>query len=155
MPKKHVDKDNSAMAYLQMMRRFMRVSSEWSHAAAELLGVSAADLIAGTYLADRGPMTAGRLAKAMGITTGAMTIAIDRLVRAGFAVRESHPGDRRKVIIKPVKLPLKLLSLRESIANQLQAIFSGYTEPELLKMIGITQRIIGVFEKEIFQLKRI
>jgi len=154
MPLKSTHKPDSASAYMQMMRKSMRLSAEWVTVAAESLGVNSTDLIAGSYLAENGPMTAGELAKVMGITTGAMTIAIDRLERAGFAMRESDANDRRKVIIKPKKLPAKLLAMQESIAKEVHAICSGYSDAELMRMTAMMQDVMNVFEKEIFRLKR-
>jgi DNA-binding MarR family transcriptional regulator len=143
-----------ASAYMQMMRKFMRLSTEWVSVAAASLGVNATDLIAGSYLAENGAMTAGELAQVMGMTTGAMTIAIDRLERAGFAIRENDPNDRRKVIIKPKKLPAKLLAMQESIAKEIHTIFSGYSDAELIRMTDMTRDVMAVFEKKIFLLKR-
>ncbi len=143
-----------AIAYMQMMRKFMRLSTEWINVAAESLGVNSTDLIAGSYLSENGSMTAGELAKVMGITTGAMTIAIDRLERAGFATRENDPVDRRKVIIKPKQLPAKLLTMQESIARELHSIFASYSDDELLRMTTLAREVMLVFEKEIFLLKR-
>jgi len=154
MPLKSAPKLDSASAYMQMMRKSMRLSAEWVTVAAESLGVNSTDLIAGSYLAENGPMTAGELAKVMGITTGAMTIAIDRLERAGFAMRESDANDRRKVIIKPKKLPAKLLAMQESITKEVHAICSGYSDAELMRMTAMMQDVMNVFEKEIFRLKR-
>jgi DNA-binding MarR family transcriptional regulator len=142
-----------SLAYMQTMRKFMRLSTEWVNVAAESLGVHSSDLIAGSYLSEMGPMTAGELAREMGITTGAMTAAIDRLERAGFATRENDPNDRRKVIIKPKKLPLKLLAMRGSIQNEIDAIFSRYSDKDLARMTAITRDIITVFEKEISHFK--
>ena len=49
---------------------------------------------------DRGKrVTAGQLATESGLTTGAVTIVIDRLEAAGYAQRERDPDDRRKVWI--------------------------------------------------------
>jgi DNA-binding MarR family transcriptional regulator len=45
-------------------------------------------------------MTAGRLADETGLSTGAMTTALDRLERAGYARRVRDPGDRRRVCIE-------------------------------------------------------
>ena len=42
-------------------------------------------------------MTAGQLATASGLTTGAITAVIDRLERAGYVRRERDAVDRRKV----------------------------------------------------------
>jgi DNA-binding MarR family transcriptional regulator len=154
MAKKQTSPTDPALAYMQMLRKLMRLSTEWVNVASESLGVNSTDLIAGSYLADNGPMTAGELAKVMGITTGAMTVAIDRLERAGFAVRENDPHDRRKVIIKPHKLPVELLAMRESIAKEIHAIFSHYSDRELIRMTEATRDIIAVFEKEIFHFKK-
>ena len=44
-------------------------------------------------------MTAGRLAKDLGLTSGAVTFLVDRLERAGHITRERHPTDRRKVVL--------------------------------------------------------
>lgn len=45
------------------------------------------------------PMTAGRLAAELGLTTGTVTTLLDRLERAGHVRRERDPGDRRRVIV--------------------------------------------------------
>jgi DNA-binding MarR family transcriptional regulator len=154
MMNKEVAQPNASAAYMQTMRNFMRLSTEWVTVAAESLGVNSTDLIAGSYLAENGPMTAGELAKVMGITTGAMTVAIDRLQRAGFAVRENDPNDRRKVVIKPKQLPAKLLAMQETIAKETHTILSAYSDAELTRMTAMTADIMAVFEKQIFHLKR-
>src|SRR5579863_8641897 len=46
--------------------------------------------------------TAGDLALATGLTTGAVTGVIDRLEQRGFVRREAHPTDRRKVRIRVI-----------------------------------------------------
>lgn len=46
-------------------------------------------------------LTAGRLAEITGLSTSAVTAAVDRLEKRGFVERARDPHDRRKVIIKP------------------------------------------------------
>src|SRR5690349_1487298 len=46
------------------------------------------------------PLTAGKLADATGLTTGAITGVLDRLERAGFIRREKDENDRRQVLIR-------------------------------------------------------
>jgi DNA-binding MarR family transcriptional regulator len=48
-----------------------------------------------------GAMTAGRLAATAGLSPGATTTVVDRLVRAGYAERVRDVGDRRRVTIEP------------------------------------------------------
>jgi DNA-binding MarR family transcriptional regulator len=45
-------------------------------------------------------MTAGELGSALGLTSGATTIAIDRLVAAGYADRERDPSDARRRLVR-------------------------------------------------------
>jgi DNA-binding MarR family transcriptional regulator len=71
----------------------------FSHAVAARLGVHSTDLECLGYLID-GPRTAGALADATGLTSGAITGVIDRLERAGFATREADPADRRRVLVR-------------------------------------------------------
>jgi DNA-binding MarR family transcriptional regulator len=45
-------------------------------------------------------VSAGRLAREAGLSTGAVTTVIDRLERAGLARRVRDPGDRRRVLVE-------------------------------------------------------
>jgi len=69
-------------------------------AAAEHLGLALVDFEAVQYLADAGPVPAGRVAEAMGITSGAVTGLVDRLERAGWVERARHDLDRRQVVVQ-------------------------------------------------------
>ena len=48
-----------------------------------------------------GPLTAGDLARATGLTTGAVTGILDRLEKARLVERFRDPSDRRKVFVRP------------------------------------------------------
>jgi DNA-binding MarR family transcriptional regulator len=65
--------------------------------AAKRLGVNRTDLLALNAIENAGGLTAGQLASAAGLTTGAVTGVIDRLERAGYARRVADPADRRRV----------------------------------------------------------
>lgn len=67
--------------------------------AAARLGISPADLRCLNAIENAGGLTAGELARAVGVTTGAVTGALDRLERGGYASREADPADRRRVRI--------------------------------------------------------
>jgi DNA-binding MarR family transcriptional regulator len=69
-------------------------------AAAERFGVSPSDFDAVLLVGTTGPLTAGRIAEAMAITTGAVTGLIDRLERTGWVQRTRHEADRRQVLIE-------------------------------------------------------
>jgi DNA-binding MarR family transcriptional regulator len=66
--------------------------------AAARLGISPADLRCLNVIQNAGDrLTAGELARQVGVTTGAVTGTIDRLENAGFAERAPDPADRRRV----------------------------------------------------------
>src|SRR5437879_12376213 len=71
-----------------------------SNAIAERLDVTSNELeVLGTLVA-RGPLSAGDLAKRTGLTSGAVTRLIDRLVERGSVRRLADPEDRRRVLVE-------------------------------------------------------
>jgi DNA-binding MarR family transcriptional regulator len=72
----------------------------FEEAAAARLGIGAGDLRCLNAIENAGGLTAGELARAVGVTTGAVTGAIDRLEKAGYARRVADPADRRRVRIE-------------------------------------------------------
>jgi len=68
---------------------------------AEKLGLNPTDSRAVGFLSETGPISAGRLARLMSLTTGAVTAVLDRLEAARLVRRESDPEDRRRVLVVP------------------------------------------------------
>jgi DNA-binding MarR family transcriptional regulator len=69
-------------------------------AAAERLGVNRSDLRCVGLLLFRGPMTAGELAEAVGLSPSAVTTVLDRLERARQVRRVRDTVDRRRVLVE-------------------------------------------------------
>lgn len=61
--------------------------------------VNRTDLRCLDILERRGPLSAGELAAASGLTTGAVTTVLDRLETVGYARRERDLDDRRRVLV--------------------------------------------------------
>lgn len=72
----------------------------FEEAAAARLGIGAGDLRCLNAIENAGGLTAGELSREVGVTSGAVTGAIDRLEKAGFAERVADPADRRRVRIE-------------------------------------------------------
>ena len=68
--------------------------------AAELMGVNRTDARCLDILEQHGRISAGELAVASGLTTGAVTAVVDRLERAGYVQRVADPNDRRRVLVE-------------------------------------------------------
>ena len=69
-------------------------------AACRALGVNRTDGRCLDVIDREGPVAAGRLAQASGLTTAAVTAVIDRLERAGYARRTADAQDRRRVLVE-------------------------------------------------------
>lgn len=82
----------------------VQASQEATHrfdeAVADAIGLNRTDMRCLDVIGREGPMAAGRLAEATGLTTGAMTTALDRLERAGYARRTRDAADRRRVLVE-------------------------------------------------------
>jgi DNA-binding MarR family transcriptional regulator len=144
-------------AHLQLWKKTIQLATPWMDAIAAAQGVHPTDLIAASYLHDVGPATAGHLAEITGLTTGAMTACIDRLEREGFAKREADSNDRRKVMIKPGKLPKlskELLPFRASAMSKAEDAFSQCTDAEIGRMTECMQKLAAIFEKEGHEFKK-
>src|SRR5580658_8782937 len=103
----------------------------YSHAVAARLDLAPTDLECLGYLAD-GPVTAGALAEATRLTTGAITGVIDRLERAGLAKRESDPTDRRRVLVRATpSSQARVAPLYAPMQRAALAAPEGYSEADL------------------------
>jgi DNA-binding MarR family transcriptional regulator len=77
---------------------FQRSTDAFDDAVAGRLGLNRTDLRCLDWLSD-GPLSAGRLATATGLSSAATTTLLDRLERRGLVRRVRDPSDRRKVLI--------------------------------------------------------
>jgi DNA-binding MarR family transcriptional regulator len=88
-------------------------------AAAEHVGLNLADFDAVLYLAEQGPVPAGRIADAMGITSGAVTGLVDRLERGGWVERARHEIDRRQVVVQLAPARRELIDADRALRERL------------------------------------
>jgi DNA-binding MarR family transcriptional regulator len=97
---------------------------------------------------------AGDLADWTGLTTGAVTGVIDRLERRGFVRRETHPTDRRKVIIRTIPdRYAEVARLFAGLAEKMGTLCAGYSEEELAIITDHMARSAEVFRSETQRLR--
>src|SRR5215204_1827075 len=86
--------------------KFREMSTEtimFHQAVADILGLHVTDHKCLDFIYRFGAMPAGRLADLTGLTTGAITGIIDRLIEAGYVRRTNDPKDRRRTIVEPTR----------------------------------------------------
>ena len=96
---------------VRLVQQLIAEGQRIAHLFAQRQGIHGTDVEAllRILVADEGrPMTAGRLAAELGLSTGAVTTLIDRLERDGHVRRERDTADRRRVIVRYVRSGLEL-----------------------------------------------
>src|ERR1043166_4298417 len=97
---KGLSRDELIGRFSLAIRTSQNVSEAFDEHVAQRLGINRTDLRALDILDQRGPISAGELAEAMHLSSGAITTLIDRLERAGYARRRRDEGDRRRVLVE-------------------------------------------------------
>jgi DNA-binding MarR family transcriptional regulator len=113
----------------------------YSQTVADRLGVNSSDLECLDLVALRGPLTAGEIAEAAGLTTGAITGVIDRLEKAGFARRQRDDQDRRKVLVTITPaVERRIAPLYRPMARAAMATLTRYDDQELALILDFIER---------------
>jgi DNA-binding MarR family transcriptional regulator len=82
------------------LQRFGLERDSMRAALASGAGISATDLDALEHLEADGPLTQRQLGDRLSLTSGAVTMLVDRLQQAGWVTRRAHPSDRRYVVVE-------------------------------------------------------
>ena len=129
----------------QAFRAYQLSNDNFDQAIADHLGMNRTDMRCVDLIDQAGGMTAGELAKAAGLTSGAVTAVIDRLEKAGMAKRVADPADRRRVRIEVTPRLWKLTGpLLMPFIEESQAILVDYTTEELERFAEFLRRVIEV-----------
>jgi DNA-binding MarR family transcriptional regulator len=81
-------------------RAYQRAADDLDEAVIHHLGINRSDGRCLDVLEERGPIAAGELAAATGLSPGAITTLVDRLEEDGFVRRVRDAADRRRVLIE-------------------------------------------------------
>jgi len=134
----------------EAMRRSSGLGVVFSQAVARKLGIGASDLECIDIIALDKAVTAGELARATGLTTGAVTGIVDRLERAGYVRRERDLADRRKVHVKMLPRAMaKAAAQYGPLAAAVDDLLTGYSDAELTLLLGFFTRSAEVMQREI------
>ncbi|MGH8312818.1 MAG: MarR family winged helix-turn-helix transcriptional regulator [Gammaproteobacteria bacterium] len=93
------DPDRLAEDILLALRRIMRSMDISSRQLISERGLTTPQLICLQSLQDQGPMTTGKLAQAVTLSSATVTGILDRLELRGLVTRERRPEDKRRVVV--------------------------------------------------------
>jgi DNA-binding MarR family transcriptional regulator len=138
------------------IRRNQVIQDLYDDILARFMGLNRTDTRCMDIIDRGGRVTAGQLAAESGLTTGAVTIVIDRLAAAGYAQRERDPNDRRKVWITITPFAAELTSLLFGHFSVLGAFLQKFTPEQIAGIIEfldigstINQQVGALLERHI------
>ena len=82
------------------LQRFGLERDRMRAAPATSAGISETDLDALEHLEADGPLTQRQLGDRLSLTSGAITMLVDRLEQGGWVRRGPHPSDRRYILVE-------------------------------------------------------
>jgi DNA-binding MarR family transcriptional regulator len=82
------------------LQRFGLARDQMRAALARRAGMAESDLDALEHLEAAGPLTQRQLGQRLALTSGAITMLVDRLERGGWVQRRPHPSDRRYTLLE-------------------------------------------------------
>ena len=138
------------MALDAALREASGLGVVFSQVVADYLGISPKDLECLDILYLRGPVTAGTLAQATGLTTGAITGLIDRLEAAGYARRERAAQDRRKVLVRALpSVDSDIMPHYTSLQARMHALMAQMSDDELDRLLAFLTAAREIMVSEI------
>jgi DNA-binding MarR family transcriptional regulator len=138
----------------KVIRAYQTSNDNFDQAIADHLGMNRTDMRCIDLIDQAGGMTAGELARAAGLTTGAVTAVVDRLERAGLARRVADPADRRRVRIEVTPRLWELTGpLMVPFIAESQAIVDDYSTEELERFADFLRRVIEVQSRHIERIR--
>ena len=111
---------------------------------ADDVGINLRDLQVLHLLQLHGPSTPRDLARWACVTTGGMTVILDRLEKDGYVKREANPVDRRSCIVHLILESLrKLEGVYKSKAELLSGVMERYKDRDLRLLIEFFEQVNG------------
>lgn len=157
MSKQSSDVDDRERRFLALdaaLREASGLGLVFSQVVADHLRLSPKDLECLDILCLRGPVTAGELAQATGLTTGAITGLIDRLEAAGFARRERAAQDRRKVLVRALPLvDSEIVPLYASLQARMRALMAQMPNDDIDRLLHFFAAAREIMVSEIAALR--
>jgi DNA-binding MarR family transcriptional regulator len=107
------------------MRKFIAAAIFFNAQAAEKVGLGLTDMQMLHMLQLYGPSTPSLLGAATGLSSGGVTVALDRLEKAGYLRRQPNPDDRRSLLVTLIPSSLARLSeLYEGVERETRRLLA-------------------------------
>ncbi|GAA1989586.1 MarR family transcriptional regulator [Amycolatopsis minnesotensis] len=130
------------------------VTDEVDQAVSERLGLNRTDARCLAYLVARGPLSAGDLAALAGLAPSALTFAVDRLVKAGYAERARDDADRRRVVVKAAERTHRIAAeLWGETVEETERQLAEYSPGQLRLLLGFVRDQVDLQRRQVAVLR--
>lgn len=127
------------------VQAFQDSTDSFDEAAAARLGINRTDLRCLGVIAARAPVAVGEIARAVGLTRGAATTALDRIERKSYARRIRDPDDRRGVLMEMTdKARKEAGAIWGPVVKAGERMMAGYSDAELKTVLRYLREAIVV-----------
>ncbi len=123
------------------VRASQSATDRYDQAVADTLGLNRTDMRCLDLLDREGRLTAGQLAAQTGLTSGAITTAIDRLEKAGQARRVRDTDDRRRIYVEMTEDARRNAGRFYAEHAELgESLYRQYTEEQIELLLEFVKR---------------
>ena len=130
----------------RLLIEFYEKFSSWEHGVVKESGLSLSQMHTLEILGADGDLRMTELAAKMGITTGSLTMLVDRLERGGFVVRKPHETDRRSIRVSLTAEGRRLFAEHHKLHEQLtQKILCALAPEEAGQFAAMLHKITTCF----------
>ncbi len=137
------------------VRRSQTATDRFDQAVGEALGLNRTDMRCLDVIERESRVSAGQLAAATGLTSGAITTVLDRLEAAGYARRVRDEHDRRRVLVELTPLTHErtgeFFGEHQALSERL---YERYTREQIELLLGFVRDGREFNERKAEQLER-
>ena len=134
------DKLNHAMV------EFHEKLSSWEQAVVKGKEVSLPQVHTVEILGGNGPMRMKELADKIGVTTGTLTVQIDKMVKSGLVIRKPNELDKRSILVELTEKGREMFEEHDELHHQLTSELTvKFTQEERELLLNFLERVNAEF----------
>jgi len=123
---------------------FFEKINSWEHAVVQGTGLSPAQMHTIEIVGHDGPLRMKSLAAKLSVTTGSLTVMVDRLEKKGLLARKPHESDRRSFLVELTEKGKRLFVKHEQYHRRLtEEMLAALTPEEQERFSAILEKIVA------------
>lgn len=137
-----MERPQAIEAVSALLIEFYEKLSSWEHDVVQGSGLSLPQMHTLEVLGQHQPLRMKDLAARMGVTTGTLTMTVDRLEQRGLIARMPHASDRRSILVHLTEAGRALFNEHHALHLGLTAeLVCGLEEEELARLRALLVRL--------------